>query len=769
MTFSAPFKLNTDATARPQWQPNISVSNAGTLLATWYDARESASCSSGNPGVPCYRMWSRKSTDNGVTWTIDDAFSDVVSPLPAQPDPGINATYAGDYDYGSAIITKHVTSWVDGRVAVNSASQQDAFTDSEPVGFAVATTNPACNGFINTQPVDFVINLTDPVNPSAVQATDLTVNGTPADSFALSNNNGTITFSFNTSPITQQGLQTMHILAGALLRASDGRPNLDFACTFNYASVQLQVTATVPAVGGTFSPAAPQTYQYDVNWNIPVDPSSVQASDLSLSGVQGATVSSVAVINNAMTTSFMINVPSGGSLTTSVAPGAITDAFGNPNAPFTGNYAVEGCQYIITNGTDPIVPGTTDTGNHCDDCDTPVSLPFPFQLYGHTYTTVNVNSNGRMDFVTANEPNGHNTACLPAPPNQGPYDYTIFPLWHDMSTEVGVGGCTTWANGCGIFTSVTGTAPHRVFNIEWHALRFYDQSPVNFEARLFENDLNQRFDIIYGPGTTITTSDTAGVQGPPGSVTQDFCNSTPPQNASRSYAQPFCGTPSPTPTATATPTPTPCAPAAAPAAQSATSINFVSFTANWSSVSGATGYRLDVSLSSAFTTYVPGYQNLNVGNRIKYDVTGLSANTTYYYRVRAYNGCTTSPNSSTKSLRTMACTLKAPSIASAANVTFSSFSANWVGVSGATDYRLDVSTSSSFTSYVPGYQDLHVGNVITYPVTGLNPSTTYYYRVRAYNGCSASSNSSSKSVLDPALHTCGSQRRERKQCDFQQL
>ena len=43
VTFSAPFKLNTDSTTRPQWQPNLSVSPSGTLFATWYDARESTS------------------------------------------------------------------------------------------------------------------------------------------------------------------------------------------------------------------------------------------------------------------------------------------------------------------------------------------------------------------------------------------------------------------------------------------------------------------------------------------------------------------------------------------------------------------------------------------------------------------------------------------------------------------------------------------------------------------------------------------------------
>src|SRR5260370_26118284 len=111
VTFSAPFKLNTDTTTRIQWQPNLSVSPAGTLFATWYDARESTTCTKGNPAVPCYRIWARKSADNGLTWLPDDTFSDVVTPLPGQPDPGIIAEYAGDYDYGSPSLTKNGSSW----------------------------------------------------------------------------------------------------------------------------------------------------------------------------------------------------------------------------------------------------------------------------------------------------------------------------------------------------------------------------------------------------------------------------------------------------------------------------------------------------------------------------------------------------------------------------------------------------------------------------------------------------------------------------------
>ena len=140
VTFSAPLKLNTDATTRPQWQPNLSVSPTGSLLAVWYDARESASCTRGSPGVPCYRMWARQSTDNGATWLSDQTFSDVVSPLPAQPDPGIQATYAGDYDYATSSSNQHLHAWVDGRVSIGGSSQQDAFHDRQPAAGASSPT-----------------------------------------------------------------------------------------------------------------------------------------------------------------------------------------------------------------------------------------------------------------------------------------------------------------------------------------------------------------------------------------------------------------------------------------------------------------------------------------------------------------------------------------------------------------------------------------------------------------------------------------------------
>jgi len=61
---------------------------------------------------------------------------------------------------------------------------------------------------------------------------------------------------------------------------------------------------------------------------------------------------------------------------------------------------------------------------------------------------------------------------------------------------------------------------------------------------------------------------------------------------------------------------------------------------------------LDVATDSSFTNYVPGYQDLNVGNVTSRNVTGLTANTLYFYRVRAYNGNGTSPNSNVVHVKT---------------------------------------------------------------------------------------------------------------------
>src|SRR6266478_4732592 len=149
----------------------------------------------------------------------------------------------------------------------------------------------------------------------------------------------------------------------------------------------------------------------------------------------------------------------------------------------------------IVQGAGSIVPGTTDIGNHCDDCVTTLALPFPFTLYDQTFTMVNLSSNGNAQFTTTDT--AFTNGCLP----WTTHNYTIFPYWDDLYTV---------NSGFGIFTSVSGTAPNRILNIEWRAQYFPGSGSANFELRLYEGQT--RFDVIYGTVSNGNTSATAGVQ-----------------------------------------------------------------------------------------------------------------------------------------------------------------------------------------------------------------------------------------------------------------
>jgi len=77
-----------------------------------------------------------------------------------------------------------------------------------------------------------------------------------------------------------------------------------------------------------------------------------------------------------------------------------------------------------------------------------------------------------------------------------------------------------------------------------------------------------------------------------------------------------------------------------------------SFLAKWEMVSGAKGYRLDVSTDPSFGSCVSGYQDRDIGNATSHVVAGLTPATRYYYRVRAYDSARVSSNSETTAAAT---------------------------------------------------------------------------------------------------------------------
>ena len=173
----------------------------------------------------------------------------------------------------------------------------------------------------------------------------------------------------------------------------------------------------------------------------------------------------------------------------------------------------------------------------------------------------------------------------------------------------------------------------------------------------------------------------------------------------------------------------------APGTAGAYTATCTGFTAQWAFTANTTKYYLDVSINSGFSTFVSGYNNLDVGNVLNYVLTGLSPGTTYYYRVRANNSCGTSLSSAIMSFATSPITITAPVVTNATDIICYSAKLNWNVVANATGLYLDIATDSNFTDYVGGYHNYTVGyNSGGFYVSNL-PAGDLHYRVRAYNSC----------------------------------
>jgi Trypsin len=174
-----------------------------------------------------------------------------------------------------------------------------------------------------------------------------------------------------------------------------------------------------------------------------------------------------------------------------------------------------------------------------------------------------------------------------------------------------------------------------------------------------------------------------------------------------------------------------------PVANPATFKASYGFRANWRSVNGASGYRLDVATNNSFTNYVTGYQNRNVGNDLEQQVTGLRPSTPYFYRVHAYNEHGTSGNSNVVSVTTLPPT-GWPILITEQATLITSRSAKLIGYVNPHGYSTTVyfeyGRTVSYGSRTPnqtksgnGYQN--VGATIS----GLSPGTTYHFRIVGTN------------------------------------
>jgi protocatechuate 3,4-dioxygenase beta subunit/glutamine cyclotransferase len=245
-------------------------------------------------------------------------FNDIVS--------GSNGYEAGPgYDLGSGIGSEQANNLL-------------PFLSLFDLGPAVVASDPAQGQVVTTTPpTNFSLTFNEPIVPGSVVAGDFTVNGTPADSATLSPDDTTIYYSFTSSPVITQGIETMNLPAGSVEGANDLQFNhAAFNSSFFFVYQQLAVVATSPPVGSVLK--IPGDVDLVVQFNEAFDPYAINAGDFEVS--QGY-VSNAKVLTPEAVDLTISGMTQDGTMTLTLPAGALKDSFGVPNLAFSGTYITD--------------------------------------------------------------------------------------------------------------------------------------------------------------------------------------------------------------------------------------------------------------------------------------------------------------------------------------------------------------------------------------------------------------------------------------------
>ncbi len=213
------------------------------------------------------------------------------------------------------------------------------------------------------------------------------------------------------------------------------------------------------------------------------------------------------------------NVPAGtwaaiATLTSGTCTGSdVRQATVGTNTQATADYALAatptGGGYTLTEQAVPYTPADTTvlplTG---DDAYTTVALPFPVTLYGQTYNTGWVDTNGVFSFLDPGEPSP-DAWPIPSPDSPEEPNAALYPFWHDWVVD----------SNASIRTAIRGSAPNRQFVIEWRNVHSYEDplTRITFQVILdetggysFTYTNNDGTFLERGGGATIGIENTNG-------------------------------------------------------------------------------------------------------------------------------------------------------------------------------------------------------------------------------------------------------------------
>ena len=175
----------------------------------------------------------------------------------------------------------------------------------------------------------------------------------------------------------------------------------------------------------------------------------------------------------------------------------------------------------------------------------------------------------------------------------------------------------------------------------------------------------------------------------------------------------------------------------APTSLTTTNITSSSATLNWGTVSGASNYTVQYKTNSSSTWLTAGTTASNT-----YTLSSLSPATAYNWRVKANCSANYSTTATFTTLNGGGSGCAPPTTLTNVSIAPTSAVISWSAVGGASSYALQIKFASSSTWYTLG-----TVQVTQVTITGLQPSTSYHWRVKP--NCSTTY-SASKLLTTPA-------------------
>ena len=184
---------------------------------------------------------------------------------------------------------------------------------------------------------------------------------------------------------------------------------------------------------------------------------------------------------------------------------------------------------------------------------------------------------------------------------------------------------------------------------------------------------------------------------------------------------------------------------AAPTGLTATAFSSTQINLAWTdTATNETGFEIERSPDGTMFTPLATV----AANATTYVNTGLTAATTYHYRVRATNGTGPSAWSNVATAQTSGTVPAAPTGLTATAVSSTQINLAWTDAA-TNETGFEIERSPDGTTFTP--LATVAANVTTYANTGLTAATTHHYRVRATNGTgpSAWSNTATAQTTGP--------------------